>query len=162
MRLFARTHAHTPRTGNIFAGRADKGVIPSVGLEFSIIKYKGWKIKLTGLGGSKSFRGQWKNFYDGAHGVVFVVDSADADRMDEVKEVFDDLKAHDKVVRKPILVFANKQVNAISYCDSFPYDRHLLLLIGSVQCVDGTGSIDTSLAAWAPGKNNRTPGVAPG
>lgn len=43
------------------------------------------------------------------HGVIFVVDSGSADRLDEAKEEFAAIAQHEKVKGKPLLIFANKQ-----------------------------------------------------
>lgn len=43
------------------------------------------------------------------HGVIFVVDSGSADRLDEAREVFSAIAHHEKIKGKPMLIFANKQ-----------------------------------------------------
>lgn len=40
---------------------------------------------------------------------MFVVDSSDISRMDEVKETLHNLLSHEKIAGKPVLLLANKQ-----------------------------------------------------
>lgn len=46
-----------------------------------------------------------------AHGIIFVVDSSDYSRLDEAKQVLQDLLSNEKISGKPILLLANKQDN---------------------------------------------------
>lgn len=43
--------------------------------------------------------------------MIFVVDSSDINRLDEAKEVLQELLSHEKISKKPVLVLANKQDN---------------------------------------------------
>lgn len=43
------------------------------------------------------------------YGVIFVVDSGSANRLDEAKDEFAAIAQHDKIKGKPLLIFANKQ-----------------------------------------------------
>lgn len=48
-------------------------------------------VTLLDVGGSADSRGGWKDLYGEAHGIIFVVDSSDRQRIREVKEVLADL-----------------------------------------------------------------------
>lgn len=61
------------------------------------------------LGGGVRIRPLWKNYFSDVHGAIFVVDSADTERMDEVKREFVECFKHPMLQGKPILIFANKQ-----------------------------------------------------
>ncbi|KAI2656941.1 acetylcholine receptor chaperone [Labeo rohita] len=61
------------------------------------------------LEGLLRFGGSWREHYGEAHGIIFVVDSSDRQRMKEVKEALVDLLKHPRVAGKPLLVLANKQ-----------------------------------------------------
>ena len=47
--------------------------------------------------------------YTQAYGVIFVVDSSSPERFTEAKNVLNEVLQHEKIVGKPLLVFANKQ-----------------------------------------------------
>ena len=61
------------------------------------------------VGGQDKIRPLWRHYYTGTQGLIFVVDSADIDRLDEAKQelhkIINDREMKDAVV----LVFANKQ-----------------------------------------------------
>lgn len=61
------------------------------------------------VGGQDKIRPLWRHYYTGTQGLIFVVDSADTDRLDEAKQelhkIINDREMKDAV----ILVFANKQ-----------------------------------------------------
>ena len=61
-------------------------------------------VSLLDVGGSAESRGGWKELYAEAHGIIFVVDSSDKQRIKEVKEVLADLLKQPRVAGKPILV----------------------------------------------------------
>ncbi|KAJ0049799.1 hypothetical protein NL108_003568, partial [Boleophthalmus pectinirostris] len=73
------------------------------------LKVENYLVTLLDTGGSAETRSRWKDLYSEAHGVIFVVDSSDRQRMKEVKEVLEELLKHPRVAGKPLLVLANKQ-----------------------------------------------------
>lgn len=46
-----------------------------------------------------------------AHGVIYVVDSSDYERMEEARDVLHNLVSHSKISGKPLIILANKQDN---------------------------------------------------
>ncbi|XP_075394538.1 ADP-ribosylation factor-like protein 13A [Tenrec ecaudatus] len=61
------------------------------------------------LNGDPKSRELWPNYYAQAHGIVFVLDSSDLERMHEVKIVLPSVLSDPRVAGKPILLLANKQ-----------------------------------------------------
>lgn len=61
------------------------------------------------MGGQDKIRPLWRHYYTGTQGLIFVVDSADRDRIDEARQelhrIINDREMRDAI----ILVFANKQ-----------------------------------------------------
>jgi ADP-ribosylation factor-like protein 3 len=45
----------------------------------------GFKLNMWDIGGQKSIRPYWRNYFDNTDALVYVVDSADQERFDEVK-----------------------------------------------------------------------------
>uniref|UniRef100_A0A3Q3VRL0 Uncharacterized protein n=1 Tax=Mola mola TaxID=94237 RepID=A0A3Q3VRL0_MOLML len=73
------------------------------------LRVENYLVTLLDVGGSAESRGAWRELYGEAHGIIFVVDSSDRQRIREVKEVLADLLRQPRVSGKPILVLANKQ-----------------------------------------------------
>lgn len=61
-------------------------------------------VTLLDVGGSAESRGTWRELYGEAHGIIFVVDSGDRQRIKEVREVLSDLLKQPRVAGKPLLV----------------------------------------------------------
>lgn len=61
------------------------------------------------VGGQDKIRPLWRHYYTGTQGLIFVVDCADRDRIDEAKQelhrIINDREMRDAI----ILIFANKQ-----------------------------------------------------
>ena len=61
------------------------------------------------IGGQREIRPYWRNYYDQTDALVYVVDSADEMRVQEVKENLTELLGEELLANVPLLVFANKQ-----------------------------------------------------
>jgi ADP-ribosylation factor protein 6 len=61
------------------------------------------------VGGQDKIRPLWRHYYTGTQGLIFVVDCADRDRIDEARQelhkIINDREMRDAI----ILIFANKQ-----------------------------------------------------
>ena len=68
------------------------------------LRVENYLVTLLDVGGLAESRGAWKELCGEAHGIIFVVDSSDRQRMKEVKEVLADLLKQPRVAGKPILV----------------------------------------------------------
>ncbi|XP_056295412.1 ADP-ribosylation factor-like protein 13A [Pseudoliparis swirei] len=82
---------------------------PTHGCVRSELRLENYQVTLMDVGGSTESRGAWRQLYGKVHGIIFVVDSSDRQRIKEVKEVLADLLKQPRVAGKPILVLANKQ-----------------------------------------------------
>lgn len=88
-------------------------VVPTVG--FNVERFKGGKsgqLTLTAfdMSGQGRYRNLWEHYYKEAHGIIYVVDSADRMRMVVAKHELDQLLEHKDVANRkiPLLIFANK------------------------------------------------------
>lgn len=72
------------------------------------------------VGGQDKIRPLWRHYYTGTQGLIFVVDCADRDRVDEARQelhrIINDREMRDAI----ILVFANKQDLPDGKCFFFP------------------------------------------
>jgi ADP-ribosylation factor-like protein 3 len=72
------------------------------------------------VGGQREIRAYWRNYFEGTDALVYVIDSADAERLEEVAaELARLLGEEEKLAGVPLLVFANKQdlLSAMSAAD---------------------------------------------
>lgn len=84
--------------------------IPTIGFNVETVQYKNIKFQVWDLGGQTSIRPYWRCYYADTKAVVYVVDSADRDRLAinkaELLAMLNEEELHDA----KLLVFANKQV----------------------------------------------------
>ncbi|KAN0025561.1 hypothetical protein ACTFIU_001838 [Dictyostelium citrinum] len=83
--------------------------IPTIGFNVETIEYKNLSMTIFDVGGQNKIRALWKHYYHGSNAVIFVVDSTDRERIDEVKEEIDNLLIQDELKGVQLLIFANKQ-----------------------------------------------------
>ncbi|XP_066571142.1 ADP-ribosylation factor-like protein 13A isoform X2 [Amia ocellicauda] len=84
-------------------------VSPTVGCVRTELRVDSFQVTLLDVGGGADVRGAWRDHYGAAHGIIFVVDSSDTQRIRESRDLLMDLLKHSKVAGKPLLVLANKQ-----------------------------------------------------
>ncbi|XP_035269649.1 ADP-ribosylation factor-like protein 13B isoform X2 [Anguilla anguilla] len=96
-------------TVRIIKGENPEYVLPTVG--FSPVDLKKGQVDLSifDLGGTESIRDIWRHYFSESHGVIFVVDSSDVQRMQETRKVLAKVLGHPRVAGKPVLLLANKQ-----------------------------------------------------
>lgn len=83
--------------------------IPTVGFNVETVTYKNVKFNVWDVGGQDKIRPLWRHYYTGTQGLIFVIDCADRDRIDEARQelhrIINDREMRDAI----ILIFANKQ-----------------------------------------------------
>lgn len=84
-------------------------VSPTLGFSIETLHLDPFKLTLWDVGGQKSLRAFWRNYFEETDGVVWVVDSADAARMQDCKEELQKLLQEERLVGASLLVLANKQ-----------------------------------------------------
>ncbi|XP_076834366.1 ADP-ribosylation factor-like protein 13B [Brachyhypopomus gauderio] len=90
-------------------GENPVNVAPTVGFSKVDLKQGKFQVTIFDLGGGKRIRGIWENYYSESHGVVFVVDSSDIQRIHETRATLAEVLRHPRIAGKPVLVLANKQ-----------------------------------------------------
>ena len=78
--------------------------------------HDGFKLNVWDIGGQKSIRPYWRNYYDQTDALIYVIDSADRRRMEETGVELNQLLDEERLSQVPLLVMANKQdlLNALS------------------------------------------------
>ncbi|XP_061195791.1 ADP-ribosylation factor-like protein 13B [Saccostrea echinata] len=107
--LFGVDNAGKTTTVKVLAGEPHTDTTPTVGFNNADIGIHHYDIKFYDLGGGKKIRDIWQTYFPEIYGIVYVVDSTAADRMEEVKHNLKVLLENEKVQGKPVLLLANKQ-----------------------------------------------------
>lgn len=82
---------------------------PTIGLNVGRLQMDGCKLLIWDLGGQTSLRVIWDKYYPEAHALIFVIDSADKDRLKESHQELKRVLSHQDLEGAPVLIFANKQ-----------------------------------------------------
>lgn len=83
--------------------------VPTIGFNVEEVKVKNLSMTVWDVGGQHTIRALWRYYYQGSHAIIWVLDSADAERMDEARDTLQELLAEDSLTGIPLIVFANKQ-----------------------------------------------------
>lgn len=83
--------------------------IPTIGFNVEHVQYKSLDMTIWDVGGQDKIRPLWKHYFDNADAIVFVVDSNDAERLEEASAELHKILADDMLRDSRLLVLANKQ-----------------------------------------------------
>jgi len=83
--------------------------IPTIGFNVETVTYKNIRFQVWDLGGQSSIRPYWRCYYQNTDAIVYVVDSADVERLGTAKEELLSMLEEDELRETPLVVFANKQ-----------------------------------------------------
>lgn len=79
------------------------------GFNIKSLTRENFNLKIWDIGGQKTIRPYWRNYFENTDALIYVVDSADTKRMVECGFELEELLKEDKMKNVPLLVFANKQ-----------------------------------------------------
>lgn len=68
-----------------------------------------FKLNIWDVGGQKSIRSYWRNYFEQTDALIWVVDSADRLRLGDCKRELGLLLQEERLAGATLLVFANKQ-----------------------------------------------------
>lgn len=93
--------------------------IPTIGFNVETVAYKAVVFTVWDLGGRDKIGPIWRNFFQGANALIYVVDSNDRDRLDDARSELEQMLREPELEGLPVLVFANKQdlPNAMSVAE---------------------------------------------
>ncbi|KAB5523011.1 ADP-ribosylation factor family-domain-containing protein [Coniochaeta sp. 2T2.1] len=83
-------------------------VSPTLGFIIKTIDYQGYKLNIWDVGGQKTLRSYWRNYFEKTDALIWVVDATDRLRMDDCKEELHGLLQEERLSGASLLVFANK------------------------------------------------------
>eukprot|EP00933_Yihiella_yeosuensis_P019066 TRINITY_DN15492_c0_g2_i1.p1 TRINITY_DN15492_c0_g2~~TRINITY_DN15492_c0_g2_i1.p1 ORF type:complete len:181 (+),score=45.59 TRINITY_DN15492_c0_g2_i1:107-649(+) len=84
-------------------------IMPTQGFNIKSIVQDGFKLNVWDIGGQKTIRPYWSNYFEASDALVYVIDSSDRRRLEESGQELKELLAEDKLGGVPLLMFANKQ-----------------------------------------------------
>eukprot|EP00128_Syssomonas_multiformis_P015517 Colp12_sorted_trinity150504_noHs@6123 len=124
--------------------------IPTIGFNVETIDHPSCKLQVWDVGGQHKIRPLWKHYYQNCDAVIFVVDSADVDRMAEAREELENILSTPELSEAVVLVMANKmdQPRALTTKELYPklgLDKIFSKRSGFVQptcAVTGEGLVD--------------------
>jgi len=84
-------------------------IMPTQGFNIKSLQHEGFKLNVWDIGGQKTIRPYWSNYFESSDALVYVIDSSDKRRLEESSTELKELLAEEKLNGVPLLVFANKQ-----------------------------------------------------
>ncbi|OJJ45589.1 hypothetical protein ASPZODRAFT_98273 [Penicilliopsis zonata CBS 506.65] len=83
-------------------------VSPTLGFIIRTIDFMGYKLNIWDVGGQKTLRSYWKNYFEKTDTLVWVVDATDRLRVDDCRDELAGLLLEERLMGASLLVFANK------------------------------------------------------
>lgn len=83
-------------------------VSPTLGFIIKTIDYDGYKLNIWDVGGQKTLRTYWKNYFEKTDTLIWVVDATDRERIDDCRRELEGLLLEERLMGASLLVFKNK------------------------------------------------------
>ena len=83
--------------------------VPTLGFNVETVTYKNISFTVWDIGGQDKITNLWRVYFQGTQGLIFVVDSADKERIEEARLELQKLLSEELLANVVLLVFANKQ-----------------------------------------------------
>ncbi|KAI4127073.1 MAG: hypothetical protein LQ338_003392 [Usnochroma carphineum] len=83
-------------------------VSPTLGFIIKTIDYEGYKLNIWDVGGQKTLRTYWRNYFEKTDALIWVVDAADRFRIGDCREELAGLLLEERLMGASLLVMANK------------------------------------------------------
>ncbi|KAF9076706.1 ADP-ribosylation factor family-domain-containing protein [Rhodocollybia butyracea] len=83
-------------------------VSPTLGFNIKTFMHRKYTLNIWDVGGQRTLRPYWRNYFEQTDALVWVVDSGDRMRMKDCREELLSLLLEDRLAGASLLVFANK------------------------------------------------------
>lgn len=90
-------------------GKEIDGVAPTLGFKIYPFSFQGFRLSVWDIGGQRTIRAFWRHYFESTDGLIWVVDSADLERLNICKEELHRLLKEERLAGIPVLILANKQ-----------------------------------------------------
>ncbi|KAL6184197.1 hypothetical protein ACLB2K_045601 [Fragaria x ananassa] len=84
-------------------------VTPTLGFNIKTLTYLKYTLNIWDVGGQKTLRSYWRNYFEQTDGLVWAVDSSDLRRLDDCKMELHNLLKEERLSGSSLLILANKQ-----------------------------------------------------
>lgn len=84
-----------------FNGEDVDTISPTLGFNIKTLEHRGFKLNIWDVGGQKSLRSYWRNYFESTDGLIWVVDSADRQRMQDCQRELQSLLVEEVCPRLP-------------------------------------------------------------
>ncbi|EMG46153.1 arf6 ADP-ribosylation factor 6 [Candida maltosa Xu316] len=131
-------------------GKTSK-TVPTVGFNVETVKHKNVSFAVWDCGGQERIRPLWRHYFTGTNALIYVVDSSDADRLEESKQELFRIITDKELSNCLLVVLANKQdvdgsVKPKELIERFELNKltgeHTWSVIPTI-AIDGTGLVET-------------------
>eukprot|EP01094_Clydonella_sp_ATCC50884_P022537 TRINITY_DN5210_c0_g1_i1.p1 TRINITY_DN5210_c0_g1~~TRINITY_DN5210_c0_g1_i1.p1 ORF type:complete len:188 (-),score=56.39 TRINITY_DN5210_c0_g1_i1:257-820(-) len=92
-----------------FNGDDVNTISPTLGFNIITLFYKSYKLNFFDVGGQRSLRTYWRNYFEQTDGLIWVVDCTDRERMEDCRRELHALLLEEKLSGASLLILANKQ-----------------------------------------------------
>merc|ERR1711912_90275 len=79
-------------------------IMPTQGFNIKSLLHEGFKLNVWDIGGQKTIRPYWKNYFENTDALIYVVGSSDRRRLDEAGEELLSLIQEDQLAGVPVLI----------------------------------------------------------
>eukprot|EP00038_Savillea_parva_P014854 m.12272 g.12272 ORF g.12272 m.12272 type:complete len:185 (+) comp2926_c0_seq1:54-608(+) len=92
-----------------FNGEDIDTISPTLGFNIKTLEHRDFQLNFWDVGGQKSLRSYWRNYFESTDGLIWVVDSADRIRLQDCRAELQELLHEERLAGASLLIFANKQ-----------------------------------------------------
>ncbi|KAF4580916.1 small GTPase superfamily, ARF type [Ophiocordyceps camponoti-floridani] len=83
-------------------------VSPTLGFIIKTIDYDGYKLNIWDVGGQKTLRSYWRNYFEKTDALIWVVDATDRQRSGDCRAELEGLLEEERLAGATLLILANK------------------------------------------------------
>merc|ERR1711934_26522 len=87
-----------------FNGEDTSEIAPTLGFNIKTLEYQGFRLNLWDVGGQKTIRSYWRNYFEQTDGLIWVVDSADRFRLEDCRAELHALLQEERLAGATLLV----------------------------------------------------------
>eukprot|EP00897_Mesotaenium_endlicherianum_P005497 jgi/Mesen1/4976/ME000248S04264 len=90
-------------------GEDTSTISPTLGFNIQTMQFKDYQLNIWDVGGQKTLRPYWRNYFERTDGLIWVIDSADVRRLGDCRAELHGLLQEERLAGATLLIFANKQ-----------------------------------------------------
>ncbi|GAQ35998.1 hypothetical protein ASPNIDRAFT_51734 [Aspergillus niger] len=105
-------------------------VSPTLGFIIKTIDFQGYRLNIWDVGGQKTLRSYWKNYFEKTDTLIWVVDATDRLRVDDCRDELAGLLLEERLMGASLLVFLNK--SEVEGCMDENEVRQSMALLGTL------------------------------